>query len=599
MSLTGIQLASEDTKGENNDEGSDSLPAGIRVRYFGDYELVKVLGEGGMGIVYKARQLSLNRAVALKMIKAARFAGADEVRRFQNESEAVAQLDHPNIVPIFEVGQFEDQHYFSMKLIGGESLDKRLKDYTADPRRAADLVRAAAGAVHHAHQRGILHRDLKPANILVDAEGQPHVTDFGLAKRVEGDSELTRSGAILGTPAYMAPEQASGRRGSVTTSTDVYGLGAILYALLTGRAPFGGTTVMDTLEQVRERPPESTRKLNPRVPRDLDVICLKSLEKDPWRRYASADALAEDLKRWLAGEPIAARPVGNVARLWMWCRRNPVLSAAAGLVAASLVVVAALSILYADRQARLATTQTLRANEQTQHAHELALDAAKISAQAEDLKKQGRKLETSLADSNRRVAMLFFERAQRAFDGGQVSHGLLWLVECWRYAAKADDRSWQHLARANLSHWRYYHLGLKGKFSQSYVSKDSFSPDGKTVLIQVDGKTARLWSIAAERPVGQPMIHTDYLGSTQFSPDGKTVLTITDRAARLWAQADARARRPAHAPSRWDSPGGIQPGREDHRHRVLGRDGAPLERSDRATHRPDDGMSGAVPLHRI
>ena len=290
-----------------------------------------------MGIVYKARQLSLNRPVALKMIKAARFASDDEVRRFRNEAEAVARLDHPHIVPIFEVGQFEDQHYFSMKLIAGESLDKRLKDYIADPRRAARLVAATAGAIHHAHQRGILHRDLKPANILVDAEGQPHVTDFGLAKRVEGDSELTRSGAILGTPAYMARSRRRARR-AVTTATDVYGLGAILYALLTGRPPFGRTTVLETLEQVRERPPEPPRKLNPRVPRDLEVICLKCLEKDPRRRYASADALAEDLKRWLAGEPIAARPVGNRRGL-VWCRRNPV-AGRGGWTARALVAVA-------------------------------------------------------------------------------------------------------------------------------------------------------------------------------------------------------------------------------------------------------------------
>jgi serine/threonine-protein kinase len=196
------------------DDGAPALPKGTQVRYFGDYELQRVLGEGGMGIVYKARQLSLNRPVALKMIQASRFASTDDVRRFQNEAEAVARLDHPNIVPLFEVGQYHDQHYFSMKLIAGESLDKRPNDYLGDPRRAAGLVAVTAGAIHHAHQRGILHRDLKPANILIDSEGQPHVTDFGLAKRVDADSELTRSGAILGTPAYMAPEQASGK-GSV------------------------------------------------------------------------------------------------------------------------------------------------------------------------------------------------------------------------------------------------------------------------------------------------------------------------------------------------------------------------------------------------
>ena len=197
-----------------------------RIGYFGDYELQQVVGQGGMGIVYKARHLGLNRPVALKMIRAARFPSADEVRRFQNEAEAVAQLDHPNIVPIFEVGKYEDQHYFSMKLVAGESLDRRLNEYACDPRRAAQLLAVTAGAIHHAHQRGILHRDLKPANILVDSDGQPYVTDFGLARRVDGNSDITRSGAIVGTPAFMAPEQASGKRGAVTTSTDVHGLGA-------------------------------------------------------------------------------------------------------------------------------------------------------------------------------------------------------------------------------------------------------------------------------------------------------------------------------------------------------------------------------------
>jgi eukaryotic-like serine/threonine-protein kinase len=215
-----------------------------------------------------------------------------------------------------------------MKFIDGQSLDKRLKDYAEDSRGAAQLLIATAGAIHHAHRRGILHRDLKPANVLVDADGQPHVTDFGLAREVDSQSEITHSGMILGTPAYMAPEQASGNRSLVTISTDIHGLGAILYALLTGRAPFSGTTVLDTLEQVRERLPEPPRKLNPRVPRDLEVICLKSLEKDWRQRYESADALAADLHRWLRGEPIEARPVTWPERAVKWARRKPTLAAA-------------------------------------------------------------------------------------------------------------------------------------------------------------------------------------------------------------------------------------------------------------------------------
>jgi len=519
---------SEQTGAQESSTGA-GLEPGTRVRYFGDYELQKVLGEGGMGVVYMAKQLSLNRLVALKMIKATRFASSDELRRFQNEAEAVARLDHPNIVPIFEVGQFEDQHYFSMKLIGGESLDKRLKDYATDFKGAATLVATAASAILHAHQRGILHRDLKPANILIDAEGQPHVTDFGLAKRVEGDSELTRSGAILGTPAYMAPEQASGRRGSVTTSTDVYGLGAILYALLTGRAPFGGTTVMDTLEQVRERPPESPRKLNPRVPRDLEVVCLKCLEKDPRRRYASADALAEDLSRWLAGEPIAARPVGRTVRLGMWCRRNPVVAVATGLVATALVVVAALSLLYARKQTQLADERNKRLTEQLEA-------TTKIDKLNKSLAKEGSDLKAALSDSNRRLAMLFFERAQRALDSGQVNHGLLWLVECWRYAAKADDRAWQYLARANLSLWRYNCPEIKGIFSPgTEVSQVAFSPNGKTALAVGHDNTVRLWDASTLQQVGKPLVHQDFVEAVAFSPDSKIILTGSrDRTARLW-----------------------------------------------------------------
>ena len=287
-----------------------------------------------MGVVFEARQVSLNRPVAIKMIRAGLLAGEADLQRFRIEAEAVAHLDHPRIVPIYGVWEDHDCHYFSMKLIPGGSLAIRLPEYPADPRAAAQLVAEVARAIQHAHDRGILHRDLKPSNILIDEEGRPHVTDFGLAKRSGDESNLTQSGAIVGTPSYMAPEQASGGKVPVTAVTDVYGLGAVLYALLTGRPPFVGDTILETIEQVRGRPPASPSRLNPRVGRDLETICLRCLEKDPWRRYASADALADDLRRWLGGKPIAARPVGVASRAWMWSRRNPIVT---GLLAALIV----------------------------------------------------------------------------------------------------------------------------------------------------------------------------------------------------------------------------------------------------------------------
>src|SRR5262249_20468523 len=233
--------------------------------------------------------------VALKMVKAGLLAGDDELRRFRNEAEAVALLDHPGVVPVYEVGVHEGQHYLSMKLIPGGSLVRLVDRYRDQPKAAARLVAEAAEAVAHAHARGLLHRDLKPANILVDDQGHPHVTDFGLAKKVVADVELTQSGAILGTPAYMSPEQASGHRGAVTTASDTHGLGAVLYALPTGRAPFGGDSVVEALDAVRHAPPQPPSRLNAAVPRDLETICLKCLEKDPRRRYPTAQALADDL----------------------------------------------------------------------------------------------------------------------------------------------------------------------------------------------------------------------------------------------------------------------------------------------------------------
>ena len=319
------------------------LPGGPRIRYFGDYELVAEIARGGMGVVYRARQVSLNRPVALKMLLAGTLATEEERRRFRVEAEAAAGLDHPNIVPVHEVGEHAGHPYLSMKLVEGGSLAGELTRFVEDPNAAAQLVAAVAGAVHHAHRRGVLHRDLKPSNVLLDADGVPHVVDFGLARRLEADGELTRSGAILGTPAYMAPEQAAGRRGEVTTATDVYGLGAILYALLTGRAPFGGDSVIETLEQVKSNAPEPPNARNRRVDRDLQTICMTCLEKEPTRRYKSAEALGEDLGRWLWGEPIMARPSGRLERAWRWCRRNPAVAVLSGSVA--LLLITAMTVL--------------------------------------------------------------------------------------------------------------------------------------------------------------------------------------------------------------------------------------------------------------
>ncbi len=303
---------------------------GGNVTYFGDYELQEELARGGMGVVYRARQVSLNRTVAVKMILAGQYASEAAMQRFQMEAAAAATLDHPHLVPIYEVGKCQGQHYFSMKLIEGGSLsqlkkegpDKSDRDKPERLRKVAALMVKVAQAVHHAHQRGILHRDLKPANILLDRNGEPHITDFGLAKRLSTDSSVTHSGAIVGTPSYMAPEQAEGRKEAATTAADIYSLGAILYELLTGRPPVRGETVLDTLALLQTETPPLPSRLNPAVDRNLETICLKCLEKDPGRRYTSAAALAEDLEHWRADEPISARPVTALQLMGLWVRKN-------------------------------------------------------------------------------------------------------------------------------------------------------------------------------------------------------------------------------------------------------------------------------------
>jgi WD40 repeat protein/predicted Ser/Thr protein kinase len=306
-----------------------SLPAGYGTIHFNDYELVQEIARGGMGVVFRARQISLNRTVAVKMMRPGLLATEEEIRRFHAEAEAAAKLKHTNIVAIHEVGEQDGLHFFSMDYIEGQSLAELAAEHTLEATRAARYLKTIAEAVHYAHEQGILHRDLKPSNILIDKLDRPHVTDFGLAKRIGGDSGMTATGAILGTPSYMPPEQAEGRSEGLSPATDVYSLGAILYEMLTGRPPHQAATPVETIMLVLKQEPAAPRLLNPKIDRDLETICLKSLEKSAAKRYATAKEMGEDLGRYLNREPIKARRINTAARALRWCRRNAWVTAAA------------------------------------------------------------------------------------------------------------------------------------------------------------------------------------------------------------------------------------------------------------------------------
>jgi tetratricopeptide (TPR) repeat protein len=326
--------APADTGGDEGDVAARTGPPG--------YDILGVLGRGGMGVVYRAREHGLDRVVALKMILAGPHASPSVVARFRAEAQAVARFQHPNLVQVFAVGEHEAMPYMALEFVDGGTLAKKIAREPQPPKFAAETVEQLARAMQYAHDRGIAHRDLKPANILIATDGTPKITDFGLAKALEGDSGQTHSGQIMGTPSYMAPEQAEGKP-DVGAPADVYALGAILYDLLTGRPPFAGSSVLDTLEMVRTREPVPPSELTGKLPRDLETICLKCLQKDPAKRYASAADLADDLYNYREGLPIVARPVGRVERAVRWAKRNPAGAGVVGLGVAIVVVSAVLS----------------------------------------------------------------------------------------------------------------------------------------------------------------------------------------------------------------------------------------------------------------
>jgi WD40 repeat protein/serine/threonine protein kinase len=508
------------------------------------YELLGELGRGGMGVVYRARQAGLNRLVALKMIRAA-DADAEVRARFKVEAEAVARLRHPTIVQIYEVGEHQGRPFFSLEYIETGSLAQRLDGTPWPSARAAELVEDLARGVHAAHLEGVVHRDLKPANVLVTADGRPKVADFGLAKQLDAEGDLTQTGAIMGTPNYMAPEQAIGGSRQVGPGTDVWAMGIILYELLTGRAPFRGASSLETLEQVRHQEPVPPRHLQPKLPRDLETICLMCLQKEVGRRYPTSLALADDLRRFLDARPILARPVGPIARLGRWCRRNPVVAGLVGLLALFLLSAAVVASFVAWHMSWLAESEQEARSRAVRLAESEQLATRKAVGKARDEQKARREATTRGEALRRQLSHQYVANGSRALDEGDYSVALLWFAKALELDRNDADRAAAHQLRlANT--WRQMPRLTGMYFHDAPLTWAELSPDARRAVTAGYDRVARIWDTATGKQIGEPLRHRGYVFCARFSPDGRRIATASgDATARIW---DAFTGKPLSAP---------------------------------------------------